>query len=336
MISPEQYRALHAGAGLIDRSDRGRLRLTGADRRDYLQGLLTNDVLALQPGAGCYAALLNAQGRMLADMYVAETGDEVWMDLERSSAAPVAAHLDRFIFSEDVQVSDESDRTVQLGLFGPEAAGLVARVLGVTDEAGGLGTLAAMHSRRLALGGTQVLLIRRDDVGVAGFDLIADASAGDSLRAALLDAGAVAVDPEIAEVARVEAGIPRYGIDMTEDTIPLEAGIEDRAISQTKGCYVGQEIIIRVLHRGHGRVARRLVGLTLEPAAVVPARGDRIRSGEREIGSVTSAVSSPALGRPLALGYVHRDFTAPETVVAIATGDAVQPAVVTTLPLRSA
>ena len=139
MISPEQYRALHAGAGLIDRSDRGRLRLTGADRRDYLQGLLTNDVLALQPGAGCYAALLNAQGRMLADMYVAETGDEVWMDLERSSAAPVAAHLDRFIFSEDVQVSDESDRTVQLGLFGPEAAGLVARVLGVTDEAGGLG-----------------------------------------------------------------------------------------------------------------------------------------------------------------------------------------------------
>jgi folate-binding protein YgfZ len=321
---------------LIDRSDRGRLRLLGADRRDYLQGLLTNDVLALEPGTGCYAALLNAQGRMLSDMYVAETGDEVWMDLERSSAAPVAAHLDRFIFSEDVQVSDESDRTVQLGVFGPDAAGIVARVLGVEAEAGTLGTLPPMHNRRLAHAGSPVLLIRRDDAGVAGFDLIVEASGGESLRAALHAAGAVAVGPEIAEVARVEAGIPRYGVDMTEDTIPLEAGIEDRAISQTKGCYVGQEIIIRVLHRGQGRVARRLVGLALEPAAAVPGRGDRIRAGDREIGSVTSAVSSPALGRPLALGYVHRDFTAPETVVAIAIDGAVQPAVVTALPLRTA
>ena len=155
-----------------------------------------------------------------------------------------------------------------------------------------------------------------------------------ALRSALHAAGAVEVDASTAEVVRVEAGVPRFGVDMDADTIPLEAGIEDRAISQTKGCYVGQEIIIRVLHRGQGRVARRLVGLTLEASASVPAKGDRIRSGEREIGTVTSAVASPALGRPLALGYVHRDFTAPATAVSIASGDVVQPAVVTAFPLH--
>ncbi|HET7220620.1 MAG TPA: glycine cleavage T C-terminal barrel domain-containing protein, partial [Vicinamibacterales bacterium] len=164
-------------------------------------------------------------------------------------------------------------------------------------------------------------------------DLMVSAGRVADVADALRRAGASAIEREAAEITRVEAGRPAFLQDMTDDTIPLEAGIEDRAISLTKGCYVGQEIIIRVLHRGHGRVARRLVGLALDAGAAVPSPGGRIRSGEREIGSVTSAVLSPALDRAIALGYVHRDFVEPGTRVAIAAPDGSEsPAVVHRLP----
>ena len=178
-----------------------------------------------------------------------------------------------------------------------------------------------------------VIVVRTDDEGIDGFDLFVKTGEADAMGERLRAAGAVDVDPDVAEVTRIEGGRPRFGIDMDEETIPLEAGIEDRAISLTKGCYVGQEIIIRVLHRGHGRVAKRLVGLTLDPASAVPARGATIRSGERSIGAVTSATHSPAGGRPIALGYVHRDFAAPSTAVSLVTSDGrAEPAVVTALP----
>jgi folate-binding protein YgfZ len=333
MFSLQQYRALREASGLVDRSHRGRLRLTGQDRRDYLQGLLTNDVAALTPGTGCYAALLTAQGRMISDMFVVETGEDILLDLERDVTAKVAAHLDRFIFSEDVQVADESDILAQVGVFGPYAARAVSSAFGGALSAQELGALRPLDNRTWTFGGAPVVVVCRDDVGVPGFDLLIARGKSEEIADAVRRAGAVDIDPETVEALRVEAGRPAFGKDMGEDTIPLEAGIEDRAISLTKGCYVGQEIIIRVLHRGHGRVARRLVGLALEPSADVPARGDRIRAGDREIGSVTSAVRSVALGRPLALGYVHRDFVAPATAVAIVTGASVQPASVTELPL---
>jgi folate-binding protein YgfZ len=151
--------------------------------------------------------------------------------------------------------------------------------------------------------------------------------------AAIGQAGAVLVGNDTTEVTRVEAGRPAWPRDMNETTIPLEAGIEDRAISLTKGCYVGQEIIIRVLHRGHGRVAKRLVGLRMAGDAAVPSAGDPIRSGDREIGAVTSAVFSPRAGGPIALGYVHRDFVEPSTgVVVVHDGHGTDAAVVS-LPL---
>jgi folate-binding protein YgfZ len=159
--------------------------------------------------------------------------------------------------------------------------------------------------------------MRSDVVGVMGFDVVIPAEAKLAFLARLLDAGGVSVSADAVDVCRVESGRPRFGVDMTEDTIPLEAGIEDRAISLTKGCYVGQEIIIRVLHRGHGRVARRLVGLSLDPSAGVPSRGSAIRSADRDVGIITSAVRSPALGRVVALGYVHRDFTTPGTGLSV-------------------
>lgn len=294
MGSSEQYAALRQGAGVVDRSDRGRLLLTGNDRRSYLQGLLTNDIEALKPGEACYAAYLTPQGRMIADMHVLETGDAIVIDVEGAVIETVRDRLSQFIFSEDVTVNDLTATTAQLGVYGPRAAAVVA------------------DSREAAL-----YVLPCDDMGIAGFDVIVENARRAEVQGRLHEAGAIDVDRATAEITRIEAGRPRFGIDMDEDTIPLEAGIEDRAISLTKGCYVGQEIIIRVLHRGHGRVARRLVGLSLDPSAAPPRQGEAIHAGDREIGRVTSAVVSPSLGRPIALGYVHRDFTEPGTAVTV-------------------
>lgn len=333
MFSVEQYRALREGAGLLDRSFRGRLRLTGEDRRSYLQGLLTNDVAALTAGTGCYAALLTAQGRMVSDMYVMETGEAIVMDLERAVAPQIAAHLDRFVITEDVTVADESERVAQVGVYGPGSAAVVAAALGPgAPSPADLTQMPVLANRTIPSSDGAVLVARRDDVGVAGFDLLCDARMAGRISDALRRGGAVVVDRETAEVTRVEAGRPAFLLDMTSETIPLEAGIEDRAISLTKGCYVGQEIIIRVLHRGGGRVAKRLVGLTFDADAAVPPRGSVVRSTEaREIGRVTSAVWSPRLQRVIALGYVHRDFVEAGTPVVVA-GDTERGATVTRVP----
>jgi folate-binding protein YgfZ len=306
------YAALHSGAGLIDRSGAGRILLTGADRRTYLQGLLTNDIAALTPGTGCYAAMLTAQGRMMTDMRVLELGDGVLLDVPLAVTTAIRDHLDRFIFSEDVQVEDVTAARAEVGIHGPGA-------LDVLVKAGteGAPPSSLFQSTRIRLAGVDAVLVRSDDAGVLGYGVIVDAANAESVAAALLAAGAVRVSGADAEAVRIESGRPRFGVDMDTDTIPLEAGLEERAISRSKGCYVGQEVIVRVQDRGHGRVAKRLVGLRFEAAAAVPVAGARIVSGEREIGRVTSATWSPALARPIALGYVHRDFVEPGTPVTV-------------------
>ena len=326
MFSLDQYTALKSGAGLLDRSSLGRLKLTGVDRRSYLQGLLTNDIVALGAGEGCYAAYLTAQGRMIADMRLFELGDALFVDMAGPVTTAVRERWDQFIFSEDVQVADVSATTAQLGLYGPRAAQTLQEALGL--EA--LSVMPLYGSRSMPAGGASAVavVLRGDDIGVEGFDLILPAERKDEVAARLRDAGAIDIAAETAEVCRIEAGRPLFLVDMDEHTIPLEAGIEDRAISLSKGCYVGQEVIIRVLHRGHGRVARRLVGLTFNVGARVPAHGDRLRAGTREAGSVSSAAASPVLGRPIALAMLHRDFTEPGAVVD-ANGE---PATVTRLP----
>lgn len=335
MFPPEHYRALRDDAGLLDRSDRSRLRLTGADRRSYLQGLLTNDIVALTPGTGCYAAILTPQGRMIADMRVLETGEEILLDLPGPAGQTVFDRLEGFVFSEDVQVADVTASLAQLGVFGPRAGAVLSRAFAEEGSDGPAGVqrfddMRLYENVWLPFGGGRALVVRSDEIGVAGFEVLLDVGARESLRAAMIAAGAVELSETATEVCRIEAGRPAFGRDMHGDTIPLEAGIEDRAISQTKGCYVGQEIIIRVLHRGHGRVARRLVGLALDHGAPTPGAGDVIRAGERQIGAVTSAALSAALDRPIALGYVHRDFTEPGTEVHI--GETGARAVVSALP----
>jgi tRNA-modifying protein YgfZ len=317
------YAALRNGAALVERPV-ARLLVRGADRRDYLQGLLTNDIAALRPGTGCYAAMLTAQGRMIADMRVLELGDAILLDVPRAIGTTVKDHLERFVFSEDVQVEDVTDTRAEIGLYGPRAFDVLAAA-GV--EGGVPAGLYMVMSARIA--GSDALIVRADDIGIPGAAVIVDAAAGGAVRAALIAAGAIQAGEAAVEAVRIESGRPRFGADMDTDTIPLEAGLEDRAISRSKGCYVGQEVIVRVQDRGHGRVARRLVGLTFDASAAVPARDAAIRAGEREIGRVTSAAWSPSLARPVALGYVHRDFVEPGTPVLVG-GD---PAAVSALPI---
>jgi folate-binding protein YgfZ len=327
-----QYDAARSGTVWLERPARGRLWLAGADRLSYLQGLLTNDTRALGPGRGCYAAYLTPQGRMIADMRLFEMDDGLLMTVPVSMAARLRDRLDGLVFSEDVRIEDRTAALAQLGLHGPRAASTVEHALGAP---GAVAPLAAFRHRRLPFGDTTVVVASTDELG-GGLDLFVETPRAAALRDALGAAGAMAAGAGVAEVLRVEAGVPEYGVDMDEETIPLEAGIEARAISFTKGCYVGQEVIVRVLHRGQGRVARRLVGLTIgdvaPPASAVPAAGAPLRAESREVGRLTSAVRSPALNHVVALGYVHRDFAEPGTRLVVVHGGAALSAVVTRTP----
>jgi folate-binding protein YgfZ len=325
-VSAAAYDAARHRAAFLDRSHRGRIVVSGADRASYLQGLLTNDIVALKAGQGCYAAYLTAQGRMIADLYVYELGDVMLLTMTGDVKDGVMAKLDQFIFSEDVQLGDVTQTFVQIAVLGPEAVATVASiVVGVGETA--LREMPEHANLRGAWAGGTAIATRITDAGEPGFDLYVDRAQAGALQATLLAAGVVELDPATAEAVRVESGTPLFGRDMDTETIPLEAGIEARGISFSKGCYVGQEVIIRVLHRGHGRVARKLVGLTLDGDRIAEA-GSPIHSAEREIGRVTSSTASPALKRPIALGYVHRDFVEPGTTVTV--GD--QRATVTALP----
>ncbi len=328
-----QYRAMRERAALVDRSGIGRLWLTGRDRASYLHGLLSQDITALGAGAGCYATYLTPQGRMIADLHVLELGDGLLVTLPGQAIDVVRRRFDELVFSEDVRVEDLTAAWTSYSLFGPGAAAVLATASGEAsaDLAARLAAWPPWRNERRVLRDSPVVVVASDEVGVAGFDLHVARDRAGAVETALTSAGAVRVMPAAVTIVRVESGIPEFGADMDHETIPLEAGIEDRAISFTKGCYVGQEVIVRVRDRGHGRVVRRLVGLKLD-GTTLPARGDLVRAGDREVGRITSAVFSPTLDGPIALGYVHRDFVEPGARLTVAHGDVRLDATVAALP----
>ncbi|HVC18804.1 MAG TPA: glycine cleavage T C-terminal barrel domain-containing protein [Vicinamibacterales bacterium] len=333
-VPADQYHAARERAGLFDRTARGRLLVSGGDRAAFLHGILTNDIAALAPGQGCYAMYLTVQGRVIADMDVLNTGDAFLLGVHADVTAALCARLDQLVFTEDVRIADGTDALAEWHVCGPEAAVLVASLAEVSEGRLAPARLAALPeygSLPVRIGAGDVRVARLSPTGLDGFSLFVDAAHGTFVHRTLVAAGAVELSPEVVETLRVEAGVPAFHRDIDETTIPLETGVEARAISFTKGCYVGQEVIVRVMHRGHGRVARKLVGLAVD-GEVVPVPGDPIRVGDRDAGRVTSAVRSPALGRPIALGYVHRDCLEPGTAVEIVRADARLPAVVTALP----
>jgi folate-binding protein YgfZ len=315
------YQAARQRAASIDRSSRGRIVVSGRDRASYLQGLLTNDIAALTAGMGCYAAYLTAQGRMISDLWVYELGDVILLNLPSvETKNTVLAKLEQFIFSEDVQLGDVTDAFAQLAVVGPAAASVVGSLL--AEDPTRLAALGEHGCMRGEIAGSAAIITRITDTGEPGFDVYVEAARSAALVDGLAAAGLTQLDADTAEVLRVEAGIPMFHRDMDEETIPLEAGIESRAINMNKGCYVGQEVIIRVLHRGHGRVAKKLAGLTIDGDAV-PAPDAVIMSGNQEIGRITSAVRSETTNRPIALGYLQRDFLEPGTAVTVNGANAV-------------
>jgi tRNA-modifying protein YgfZ len=318
------YAAVRERAAFIDRSREGRIGVAGRDRAEWLQGLLTNDVKAIAAGQGCYAAWLTPQGRMIADLRVLELGDEMLLDVPAGKVGELVGRLDAFIIMEDVRLRDRTGELARLSIYGADAAGSLSEAISGSEPhvtPPDLDTLAEHSSRATRWGGHDCIVAATRELGVPGYDVYVPKAARSELIAALRRARAAVLDEATWQALRIEAGRPLFGADMHEDTIPLEAGIESRAISLTKGCYVGQEVVIRILHRGQGRVVRRLMTLeAIEPGASLAA-GDSLFAGAREVGRVTSAARSPSTGRVIALGYLHRDFAVAGSSVEALHGD---------------
>jgi len=352
MPVPPSYHAARRASALVDLSARGRIAVGGDDRASYLQGLLTNDIEALSSGHGCYAAYLTPQGRMLADLQILDLGDELLLDVHPTVTAMLVERLRDFVFTEDVTLEDRTTRWAAFGVHGPESARVVSEVVrpGAGDGAAAISAdeLGGYPEYRHRVGqfeGVPVVTARCDETGELGFTLYADAGVRAALGLALVEAGTVELDAATFDLLRVEAGRPAFPADMNQDTIPLEAGIEDRAISMSKGCYVGQEVIIRILHRGQGRVARRLVGLSFEPDGEPPVAGATLTVRPRttdapssvgvdgqSVGAITSSVRSPALDRPIALDYVKRALAELGTELVATDGERQLSCVVTSRP----
>jgi folate-binding protein YgfZ len=295
-----EYRALREHCGLIDRSERGKLALTGSDRKAFLAGQVTNDIEGLAAGSGCYAAFLTHKGKMLGDLRILAVEDdgaepELLLDTERATLQALFDLIRRFKIGYDVELHKRTVQRGLLSLVGPGARAVVRTEDLPSDE----------HTHRARMiEGRPVRLIVTD----AGVDVLCDADDTDAVRGSLLAAGATPASEDAAEILRVERGRPRYGLDLDDATIPQEAGLNERAVSFTKGCYVGQETVARLFYRG--KPNRHLRGLRL--SAEVPV-GAELRLGERVVGALSSSVISPSLG-PIALALVRREASPGDTL----------------------
>ncbi len=298
----DQYRIITSRAGWIDRASRGRLKFAGSDVLPFLQGLLTNDVAHLQHGHGVYAAWLTALGRMTTDIVLLHRGSHVMGIVGDGRGAELATKFDLLVFAEDVAVADVSDEHADISVTGTAAGEVVAEALGA--DAAALATMGELSQVDVDGG----FVVRVGDSSLPAFRIMAERARGEAIVAALEHEGAVAMSEPMATALRIEAGRGQWGSDLSDDVIPLEAGLLERAISTSKGCYVGQEIVIRILHRGGGRVAKRLVALAFDPSlSEAPAAMAPLEADGKAVGHITSAAFSPARGSVIALGYLHRD-----------------------------
>jgi tRNA-modifying protein YgfZ len=321
-----EYRTLKETCGLLDRSERGKLALTGAGAVDFLNGQVTNELADLRPGEGRYAAFLTHKGKMLGDLRILAVPDDtaqgpmqLLLDTERVTLQGLFDMIRRFKVGYEVELHKRTVERGLLSLIGPEAATVAG---GDGSEIGRLAEIE--HScAPVEIEGVVALAVRTD----VGIDLICDSAEIETLTAALRARGAAPVGAPAAECLRVERGRPRYGIDLDDTTIPQEAGLNERAVSFTKGCYVGQETVARLHYRG--KPNRHLRGLRLSASA---ASGEELHIAERRVGRVGSSVISPDLG-PIALAIVRREAE-PGAIVSV--GDSGASAVVVELPFAPA
>jgi folate-binding protein YgfZ len=310
---------VRTGCGVLDRSERGKLALSGAGSVEFLNGQVTNELLTLAPGEGAYAAFLTHKGKMLGDMRILAAGDgavgELLLDTERVALQALFDMIRRFKVGYDVELHKRTLESALLSLIGPDAdevLGAVAETLPGPTEHDHVSVHAA---------GIDVRLVRTD----VGIDLLCDSSGSERMLGLLGEHGAHPVSEQAAETLRVERGRPRFGIDIDDSTIPQEAGLNDRAVNFTKGCYVGQETVARLFYKG--KPNRHLRGLRLTAS---PSPGDELRLGERVVGRLGTVAESPALGT-IALALVRREAEPGSSVDVGPTGAA---ATVVELPFR--
>ncbi len=354
-----EHATLTEACGLVDRSERGKLALSGPEAKVFLAGQVTNDVEALEPGSGCYAAFLNHKGKMLGDLRIIDVngtdvgeptlGEELLLDTERPALQALFDMIRRFQIGYKLELHKRTLERGLLSLIGPNAD----RVTG-TDETAINGPAADGHARARGLGPDEHanLAVSIDGIGAlavrtdVGVDLLCPAGDTDALAKALRARGAEPVSEEAAEIVRVERGRPRYGIDLDETVIPQEAGLNERAVSFTKGCYVGQETVARLYYKG--KPNRQLRGLCLSapgvPAGAVAndgaaatavladAVGAELRLGERQVGRLTSVALSPTHG-PIGLALIRREA---EPGARLSVGESEISAEIVELPFDSA
>lgn len=298
-----ETRVARQGTALFDLTPRARIEIVGPNARKLLHGQVTNDILALDAGAGCYAAHLTAKGRMICDMVVrCDAEDRCTIEVDRAAAANLTPRFTRFAMLDDCEVADISDAHDVLLLTGPTAGATLAKVL--EDEA--FLDLPPYHHVSSSFDGHDTRIQARADLGEPGYAVTIDRAFGGHLAATLLGAGAALAGQRAFELLTIEAGTPIWGRDMSDANLPPECGIP-HAISYTKGCYVGQETVARI--RTYGQVNKELRGLASETP--LPVGAELMTRDEKEVGTITASGISPNLNRPVALGYVHRSAMEP-------------------------
>lgn len=330
----KEYWALRRSVGAVDLSFRGRICLTGEDRIRFLNGQVTNDVGILQQGEGCYAALVTAKGKMVCDANIYRLENELLFDFEPGLTENVIERLDKYIIADDVQIVDVSGMYGLWSIQGPCARETAAE-LGLSSQPP-KGEFKLVHETHAEFG--EVYLMNHQQFGIDRFDIYVLASElellTDRLAKIVADKGGRICGWHALEMTRIEAGIPRFGVDMSEANLPPEAGLEKRAISYSKGCYIGQEVIARI--RTYGQVKKALCGLKLTGALkALPSSGDTLFHEDKNVGFVTSAVQSPALGTQIALGSVRREVNQVGNELVLQTNDGTSPVQIVELPFIS-
>ncbi len=333
-----EHLKVRSGVGIADVGHRAQIRMTGEDRKVFLNRMVTNDVYVLEEGMGAYAAMLTHNGKMIFDMNVYCFQDSLLVDVEPQNREKAYQNLDKYIIADDVHMEDVTEQLGTICVQGPQSTELISAVLNMQ-----LPDLGENHYAAAEFGDWELTIARTIYTGEIGYHIFAPVDSLEPLWNALCKDGhsdATPVGLEALDALRIEAGIPKYGPDMDENIMPPEAGLEERAINYEKqltspdgsGCYVGQETIAMIKYRG--RVNKHIVGLEIE-CDLPPVKGEQLFKDDKQVGVITSAIFSPLLEKTVALGYVHRKYTDPGNELLISIDGTEKRAQVVALPFYS-
>lgn len=332
---PAEHRAVRTSVGITDISHRGRIRVTGEDRTTWLQSIISNDILPLKPGQGIYSSLLTHKGKMVSYFRVYPLPESIWVEDAGEIGDTTFQALRKFLlYGTKAKMEQATESWGLLLVSGPRATDLINTAFKVDAKA--LDALRPLNVLTATIGAHQALLIRSEETGEVDIEVLVPTDglveAWDSLWEIGSPMGLRAIGSDTRDALRIEAGFPKAGIDLNEEIVPPEANLEGKAFSLSKGCYPGQEVVARM--DTYGSVRRRLIGLVLKDP-VIPSKGTKLFSGDREVGWVTSAAHSPQLGRTIAFGFPLRDFATAGTILALELDDGKHEATVQPLPFYS-